>query len=339
MPSSPHRSRPGRVLSAIVALATLLVGVAGADVVERDFHESFDVSKGMRLHLHHGDGAVEIIRWEKDVVDVDVTYRSDNTTVGIGREPEFHVDFRATDSRIEVKERFEGARVNVGIHIQRDLEYTYTIHAPDYVELHLEGDDGDVQVEDWRASISCRNDDGEISLSRIRANVEVRFQDGRVELSDVEGDLDVDADDGDLYIEGAKARDIRVRCNDGRIEIRDSEGALTVTTDDGDLRVDALTTSHVQARGGDGNLDVHLIPGHDRVDYDIETDDGTIDLILEGEVSARLTVRTDDGRIDADVRDVEVVEDERDRFEARLGDGDGRIDIRAGDGRVRVRDR
>lgn len=27
-----------------------------ADVVERDFHKSFGVSRGMRLDLHHGDG-------------------------------------------------------------------------------------------------------------------------------------------------------------------------------------------------------------------------------------------------------------------------------------------
>jgi len=50
-------------------------------------------------------------------------------------------------------------------------------------------------------------------------------------------------------------------------------------------------------------------------------------------------IQTDDGRIDVDLGGADVIEDERDRYEARLGDGQGRIDIRAGDGRVRVRDR
>jgi DUF4097 and DUF4098 domain-containing protein YvlB len=310
-----------------------------ADVVERDFHKSFEVSRGMRLDLHHGDGDVEILRWEKDVIDVEVAYRADHTTVGISRVPELHVDFSATDRRIEVRERFEGSRVSLGIHVQRELVYTYTIHAPDYIVLHLDGDDGDVRVTDWTADVDCKNDDGDLSLERIRGRVDVHMQDGSLDLMEVEGDVEIDVDDGDVLLDGVTADSIRIRFEDGRVEVRESTGEVSVTGDDGDLRVDTVTTSRFQARSGDGSINVHLIPHHDEVDYDLETDDGDLDLALSGSPSARLAIRTDDGRIDVDLEGAEVLEDERSRYEARLGDGDGRIQIRAGDARVRVRGR
>ena len=43
----------------------MMGSTAAAEEVERDFHETFEVREGMRLHLEHGDGDVSLKTWDQ----------------------------------------------------------------------------------------------------------------------------------------------------------------------------------------------------------------------------------------------------------------------------------
>ena len=64
-----------------------------AKEIEREFHESFEVSEGMGLRLFHGDGDVVVEAWDRDVLDVEIYYRSDirSFALGASRDPDFTV--------------------------------------------------------------------------------------------------------------------------------------------------------------------------------------------------------------------------------------------------------
>ena len=64
-------------LSALVATSSSL----GAEEINREFHEAFDVEPGMTLKLKHGDGDVTITPWDQDSLDVQVRYHAKTNTV------------------------------------------------------------------------------------------------------------------------------------------------------------------------------------------------------------------------------------------------------------------
>ena len=101
-----------------------------------------------------------------------------------------------------------------------EYEYTYKIKAPDYVMLDLRGDDGDVELEGWRADIECRTDDGDLQFTDVaNANTEIWVEDGDVRLARLTGDLVVHADDGDVTITGCETPHALLTLEDGDVRI------------------------------------------------------------------------------------------------------------------------
>jgi hypothetical protein len=49
----------------LVVEFVMMGSTAAAEEVERDFHETFEVREGMRLHLEHGDGDVSLKTWDQ----------------------------------------------------------------------------------------------------------------------------------------------------------------------------------------------------------------------------------------------------------------------------------
>jgi hypothetical protein len=134
-------------------LMVLLVGLAATTAagkeIKKDYHETFAVQAGDRLHLVHGDGEVNIEPWERDEIDITVVYHTEFSKVGVGSDPDFEVEFRQSGGTVTVIGK-EAQTVVVGFTSRRHYEYSYTIRAPEYLRLDLEGDDGDVQIVKWR---------------------------------------------------------------------------------------------------------------------------------------------------------------------------------------------
>ncbi|MDX1385590.1 MAG: hypothetical protein R3190_18200, partial [Thermoanaerobaculia bacterium] len=116
-------------VAVLAALLILAAPAAFAKVVERDFHRTFEVGAGDRLHLVHGDGDVTIEPWDRPELDVVVRFRAEFTRVGIGGETDFEVDFRQSGSTVHVVGREKGWST-VGLFYSRDLEYVYVVRAP-----------------------------------------------------------------------------------------------------------------------------------------------------------------------------------------------------------------
>ena len=71
------------VLAAVIA--GLLVAPAGAEEIQKEYHETFPAQEGTRLDLRHGDGDVTVQVWDKDEVQIEVRYHASVRAVGAAK--------------------------------------------------------------------------------------------------------------------------------------------------------------------------------------------------------------------------------------------------------------
>jgi DUF4097 and DUF4098 domain-containing protein YvlB len=319
------------------SLLLALAVPAEAEKINRDFHESFDVTEGVALHLKHGDGDVTITPWEKDVVDVEVHYRAEVKSVGIGGKLRFDVEFRQTKDAIYVTDN-ERSSGSIGFRSVKKYEHTYTIRAPKYVELDLEGEDGDVRIEKWQGKIYCDLEDGDVELEDISSpKTQIRLEDGDLNVDGLQGDLSIHGEDGDIVIRECKTSQCRMDLEDGDITIKSSEGDFEISVSDGDVALDRVRARMLDVNAEDGDLDLYLLKT-DQMDADITADDGDITVDLEPGTSVAFSVVTDEGRIRTDLPDANFSSKKRRRVSGEIRGGKGRIRVRTLEGNITFRE-
>ncbi len=288
-----------RMLILVICLAP---GLAVAEEIRKEFHESFDVSKGTVLELHCGDGDVTLTPWDQDRIQVDVQYHADIIKIGLGSRPSFDVSFHHSGDRVVAKEQIKGS-MTIGFYSHNRIAYTWEIKAPAWVGLEFHGDDGDIRITGWKADMELMLDDGDLALSDITAgSVRINLDDGDVEGREIDAALQIHGDDGDIRITGLTCPEMQLATDDGDIDIDFNGPApnrLTAATDDGDIRF--------------------LFPAQASFAYEIETDDGPIRLRLPDGGEAGREDRADGGKVSGTV-----------------GGGSGLVQIRTDDGMVEL---
>jgi hypothetical protein len=317
-------------------LAVVACSPAFAREIEKDFHETFDVSEGVVLRLDYGDGDATIIPWDQDVIDVVVHYRADVTAIGFGAEAEFDVEFRQSDDRVTVRGK-EGT--TSGVYFFRSMheyDYTYTIQAPSYVILDLQGDDGDLELSGWRADIKCSTDDGDVKFADVvNGNTGIWIDDGDVRLTKLSGDLVVKGDDGDISVTHSTLTHALFALEDGDIRISDSEGDFDAAIDDGDVTMSRVTASVVDVRGEDGSVDLDVTSDGD-IHINVAADDGDVTIRLGRGLSFRYLVTMDDGHVDIDLDGATETESSEHRVSGRVGADGGLVRVSTADGDVEL---
>jgi DUF4097 and DUF4098 domain-containing protein YvlB len=307
-----------------------------AEEIERDYHETFEIEPGMRLVLEHGDGDVEISPWNQDTLEVTVRYRAHASSVGWSKSTDFEVEFRQDGDTISIVAH-EPKRVNIGVSSYREEEYRFAISAPSYLELHLEGDDGDVEIDDWNGPISMKLEDGNVEMSNVEApRIEVILEDGDLEIDGIRGDIDIDCEDGDVEISDCQTERGRIRTEDGDITVDRCQGSFEISVSDGDAYLTEMTVRDMDIRSGDGTIKLALLPAED-LDVKVRVGDGDVVVDLDQDISATFELETRDGRIRLMAEDVSNLQQNRRRTTGQLGSGEGAIYIRTDDGSLTLR--
>jgi len=328
------RARPSSMVFAV--LAVMSAAVAGAEEINREFHERFDVHAGMRLRLEHGDGDVNITPWIQDTLAVDVRYRAKASGIGWNKSTDFEVEFRQDGDTIYVIGK-EPKHVTVGISAFREYEYLYSIKAPSYLELDLFGDDGDVEIEDWRGAVEMELEDGDVRLTAIEApRTEIILEDGDLEIDGFKGELLVEAEDGDVDIFDCATERARISLDDGDLTMDRCGGSFEMRASDGDIRLTRLRAEDLEIRIDDGSVDLDLLPA-EGLDLNIRAGDGDVVVDLDEGIATAFTIETRDGRIRVNAPEVGGLRKEKHRVSGQLGEGGGNILISSVDGNITLR--
>ena len=317
------------------------LGSVAAEEINKDFHQSFDVKEGDSLCLRFGDGNVELIPWEKDAIEVRVRYRADIDVVGIrlGPKDAFDVEFRQTADTVYVTGK-ESSGSSIGFYNKRVYEYVYEIHSPGYIRLDLEGDDGDVTIENWAAEIECRIDDGDVCLRNIvGGRTAIRGEDGDVKIDKLTGNLTIDLDDGNVTLTACDMAQCRVDGEDGDITVNQSRGSFDITVDDGNVVMERIEARGLNVSAADGDIEVDLLAG-EILDAGFKTDDGNVRIELEKGFSVSFNVSADEADyilLDAD--GIESYKENRQSKSGSINGGNGRLQVRTADGNVTIKEK
>jgi DUF4097 and DUF4098 domain-containing protein YvlB len=317
-------------------------GPAAAEEINKNFHQSFNVKAGDSLCLRFGDGNVTVVPWEKDVIDVSVRYRADIDVAGIrlGGRNDFDVEFRQTGNTVYVtaKEPSSGA---IGFYNKKVYEYVYEIHSPGTVHLDLEGDDGDVKIENWAAEVECRVDDGDIHLKNITGGrTDLRTDDGDVTIDQLSGDLTITMDDGDVTLTACDLGSCRVDGEDGEVRVRQSKGSFDITVDDGNVIMERIEARGLHISAAEGDIDVDLLTGPTPLDAELKTEDGDIEIDLEKGFSVSFHISADDpDNVRLDMTGIESFKEDRYGKSGSINGGTGRMRIRTDEGDVTIKEK
>lgn len=313
-------------------------GTAAAEEINKNFHQSFNVKEGDSLYLKFGDGDVKIIPWDKDIVDVKVLYRADIETIGIrmGNKQEFNVEFRQAMNTVYVIGK-EPSYSTIGFHNERIYEYIYEIHSPGYITLDLEGDDGDVEIENWEADIECRIDDGDINLKNITGRkISIWGEDGITEIEKFKGELSIELDDGDVRLLDCNMERCFIEGEDGDVRINQAKGSFDIFLDDGDVIMEKITAKRLNIRTEDGDITADLLSG-ETLDSDIITDDGNVRINLERGLSVSFHAQADDADyIHLDLVEIQEYREDEEVKSGIINSGNGRLRVRTVDGKISI---
>jgi len=311
---------------------------AGAEEIDKKFHKSFPVKTGDALSLRFGDGNVTITPWDKDLLDVTVRYWADINLVGVrlGGRDAFDVEFRQSGDTVYVIGK-EPSGAALGFYNERVHEYFYEIHSPRTLRLDLEGDDGDLSIEDWAAEIGIRFDDGDVRLKDIAGGRTVlRGEDGDVKIEKLSGDLEVSLDDGDLTLVACDFRSCRVESEDGDVTVRQSGGSFDITVDDGNVVLERTKAQELKINTADGDIEVDLLAGP-TLDGELRTDDGDIRIDFEKGFSVSFHVSADEADyIQVDLNEIEGYKEDRQTKSGSIHGGTGRLRVQTSDGDVTI---
>ncbi|MPZ16715.1 MAG: DUF4097 family beta strand repeat protein [Luteitalea sp.] len=271
-----------------------------------------------------GQVATEQARFEVDGIP-EVTLSTFNGRIDVRAwdRPEVAVDVekRGATSElldgIQVVSDQDGSRIHV--QVQRSPQGTW-----DFV-----GAPQSARVTAWvpaRCRLVVRSDDGSISVEGVEGPIELRTADGSLTALKVKGD-------------------VRAHTGDGRIKIEDVEGRCDLTTGDGNVSVRGRIMD-LNVRTGDGSVTVRALPGSSmRTNWNVETGDGAVVLILPASFDAELDAFTGDGRVRIAGlvpelrfdRDAEGRDRSRQSLRTRLGDGGHLLKIRTSDGSIALK--
>ena len=289
-----------RVKQIAAALAAVMVASAGAG-------EQIDVSKSAAVdglvEIVNPRGEVTVVGWDK--AEVSVSGELDDLT----EEFQFEVDDDSTMIEIEIPRR--SANWGDGSDLM--------IHVPRSSRVSFEGVSSDGNFRQIEGGLRARTASGDLEAEEIAS---------QLNLTSVSGDVRAEECDGQA----------RVSTVSGEIELRLMSDKVVVDSVSGDVEVelDEFTRLHATVVSGDLEIEGQLGPSGD---IEMSSVSGDIDLVLRGELNARINVETGPGGdITNNLTDdaVKTKFPTASNLDIRSGDGSSRINIRTVSGDINL---
>jgi DUF4097 and DUF4098 domain-containing protein YvlB len=237
-------------------------------------------------------------------------------------------------------------------------EFRETYEVSPGTKLQVVNINGDVELEEW--------DKNEVEVHAIKKTNHGRDELAKVRVEVVTGDVieirttylernprvsvdyhikvhqgvviqKVSTSNGDIELDGITG-DPEVRTSNGDIKLKDVAGTVQVHTSNGDIEIRGRTAiRNANTSNGDVDVDIYLLPEHGT---EIATSNGSIDLHIDGTVSADLRSATSMGEVSVDDIDLQSRSLARTGsstlLKGKIGKGGAAIDAHTSNGDIRL---
>jgi DUF4097 and DUF4098 domain-containing protein YvlB len=167
------------------------------------------------------------------------------------------------------------------------------------------------------------------------ADLYARTGDGAVEADSIDGNVDINTGDGSITVQGAKGN-IHFHTGDGHIEARGLDGSVDASSGDGHINVEGRFDS-LRIRTGDGSVTARAGAGSKMGSaWDIHTGDGSVDLVIPGDLQANIDASTHDGHISLGLPVTVEGTFSSSKISGKLNGGGPALTIRTGDGSIHL---
>ncbi|HVO80580.1 MAG TPA: DUF4097 family beta strand repeat-containing protein [Terriglobales bacterium] len=227
--------------------------------------------------------------------------------------PSIHVD--ANDATIEVQ-AVDGNKIEARVVTSRGKI------SPDEVRV-TDRQSGD------RIDLEVRQSSHHFCIGICSESVRISLQVPR------NSDLDLHSGDGNITVDAVKG-EVRLDSGDGDLIGRSLDGVLNAETSDGNIRVNGRF-DRLDLHTGDGRIDAEVAPGSKMSSsWALRTSDGTVTLRLPQDFSTDLDAHTGDGRVSSDFPITVSGSLKENSLRGRLNGGGALLELRSGDGNIRL---
>jgi hypothetical protein len=261
--------------------------------------------------------------------------------------PEDHIVYpalgRHSNSNFSINE--DGTWDDTGKHSRRisvrgdgsglEAHADITVRVPDGQRIAVNLGVGKIQASNVNGDISLDAASGDIRMTSVGGQLHVDTGSGNVEATTASGTLKIDTGSGDVSVTTFKGTALDIETGSGNVDGSQIESPrLDIETGSGNITVASTKSTDLELSAGSG--DVELTLETDVNSLNAETGSGNVTLRIPEAVGAELSLETGSGDFQVDFP-VQLIRKEEGKLIAKMGDGQGRIDIETGSGDVRLK--
>jgi hypothetical protein len=160
--------------------------------------------------------------------------------------------------------------------------------------------------------------------------------DGSIDVRGAGADVAVTSGDGDISVSGATG-DVKANSGDGSITIENAQRAVTAHTGDGAISI-ASASGPVEATSGDGDVHLRMAKVVNPGDINLHTGDGSVTIFVASAFGGEIDASTSDGSVESEMPLALSGHMDPRHLRGTVGSGgDVRLNIRTGDGDIRIK--
>ncbi len=325
-------SKRGMIITGCVFLIFLTQSLQ-ARVINKHFHKRFPVNESTTLFLQHGNASVNIIPWEKNSIDIHVRYRSRSLFPGISNINHPAVEFISTRQKISVIGTLQDNSSPDYLPLIR-FDCEYTVYAPAWIKLCLSGGDGNVHIKDWEAEVAYILEDEENNAGQCDERTKLLISRGELKIDGLYGYLLVESEDGSIVLSSCQTPVCRIQIRDGDIFLNRSQTTTTLLDDTTmpDLnQIESTEKEYFSPKKV-------AIRNPSLIQLDFCERDGDICIELEYEVSAVLSINSNQNSICLSILNPEKFSNSWHRISGHVFDGKSEITISSHEDNISLRE-
>lgn len=172
----------------------------------------------------------------------------------------------------------------------------------------------------------------DIELPRS-ASLKIKGEDDDYVIRNIDGRISIESEDGDIEVIDCFGSDFQFKLEDGDLKVEGGNGAISVDIEDGDVDIRKGNFDRIEMDVQDGSVILETAIADNGI-YDIKAEDARLDfVVIKG--GGEFLVLKDDGSLRTS-SDFETLQESDHRSLVKLAGGNAKIEIRTGDGRVRL---
>ncbi len=303
------------LLSLLTGLTLTLAGCefdptewGDSDRYKEDFSSTHKLASGGKITLESFNGAVEVLGWDREEVEVAGTKYASRESV-------------MKDIKIDVTSDPTWLRVRAIRPVDHNCNCgaRFTLKVPRKAALDLiQTSNGAIRVESITGDSRLKTSNGSVKIWSVQGRLEASTSNGGVEIGKYEGNADVRTSNGRIKADGIK----------GSFEGKTSNGSIDVSIAD----LEAGRPLILSSSNGSVNL---ALDNWKNNEIRVSTSNSSVNVRLPEKVSAELRASTSNGNITTDY-EITTSQFSKTRVAGKIGGGGALIDLSTTNGNVRL---